>query len=53
MTFCRWGHLPIAQGFVEIGNEIVSTAIGPLTLIQVGQLSVTDEAMCTEYWLTA
>ena len=28
-------------------------AILSLPLIQVGQLSVTGEKMCTKYWLTA
>ena len=37
---------------VEIGHEIISTAILSLPLIQVGQLSVTGERMCTYYWLT-
>ena len=32
---------------VEIGHEIISTAILSLLLIQVGQLSVTGERMCT------
>ena len=38
---------------VKIGHEILSTAILSLPLIQVGQLSVTGEWMCTKYWLTA
>ena len=38
---------------MEIGHEIISTAIHPLLLIQVGQLSVTGERMCTKHWLTA
>ena len=33
--------------FIEIGYEIMSTAILSLLLIQVGQLSVTGERMCT------
>ena len=33
--------------FVEIGHEIISTAILSLLLIQAGQLSVTDESMGT------
>ena len=33
------------------GHEIISTAILSLPLIQVGQLSVTGERMCTKYWL--
>ena len=36
----------------EIGHEIISMAILFLPLIQVGQLSVTGEKMCTKYWLT-
>ena len=39
--------------FVEIGHEIVYTAILSILLIQVGQLSVSGERMCTEYWLNA
>ena len=38
---------------MEIGHEIISTAILSLPLIQVGQLSVTGERMCIKYWLTA
>ena len=38
--------------FVEIGLEMISTAILSLSLIQVEQLSVTGERMCTLYWLT-
>ena len=33
---------------MEIGHEIISTAILSLPLIQ-GQLSVTGERMCTKY----
>ena len=36
------------HSFIEI-----STAILSLPLIQVGQLSVTGERICTLYWLTA
>ena len=39
--------------FVEIGHEVLSTAILSLPLIQAGQLSVTGEGVCTKYWLTA
>ena len=39
--------------FVEIGHEIVYTAILSILLIQVGQLSVSGERMCTKYWLNA
>ena len=38
--------------FVAIGHVIISTAILPLPLIQIGQLSVTGERMYTKYWLT-
>ena len=40
-----WQH-----SFVEIHNEIISTAILSLLLIQEGHLSVTGERMRTEYW---
>ena len=44
---------PVQQhSFVKIGHEIISTAILSLPLIQVGQLSVIGERMCTKYWLT-
>ena len=46
------GHefdLPVRQhSFAEIGHEIISTAILSLPLIQVGQLSITGERMCTK-----
>ena len=35
------------HSFVEIGHEIISTAILSLPLIQEGLLSVTGERMCT------
>ena len=35
------------HSFVEIGHGIISTAILSLALIQVGQLSITGERMCT------
>ena len=35
------------QHFVEIDHEIFSTVILSLLLIQEGQLSVSDERMCT------
>ena len=38
---------------VVIGHEIISTTILSLWLIQVGQLSVTGERMCTKNWLTS
>ena len=41
------------MSFVEIDHEILSTVIFPFRLIQEGQLSVTDESMCTKYWLMA
>ena len=44
---------PVRQhSFVEISHEIISTAILPLPLIQVGLLSVTGKRKCTMYWLT-
>ena len=43
---------PGKHSFVEIGHGIISTANLSLPLIQVGQLSVTGEKMCTKYWLT-
>ena len=45
---------PVRQhSCLEIGHDIISAAILSLLLIQVGQLSFTDERMCTKYWLTA
>ena len=38
---------------VEIDHEIIFTANLLLPLIQEGLLSVTNESMCTKYWLTA
>ena len=39
---------PVRQHyFVEMGHEIISTAILSLPLIQVGQLSVTSKRICT------
>ena len=35
------------HSFVEIDHEIFSTVILSLPLIQEGQLSVSDESMCT------
>ena len=43
----RVGSSGPATFFVEMGHEIFSTAILSLALIQVGQLSVTGERMCT------
>ena len=40
----------LQHSFVEIGHEIISTAILSLQLLQEGQLSVTGERMCTKYW---
>ena len=37
------------HSFVEIGQEIISTAILSLPLIQEVQLSVTGETMCTRH----
>ena len=50
---CRFNPLDWQHSFVEIGHEIISTAILSKLLIQVGHLSVTGEWMCTKYWLTA
>ena len=45
---------PDGQHFMmETGHEIISTAILSLLLIQVGQMLVTCERMCTGYLLTA
>ena len=46
------GFDPHAQqySFMEIGHEIISTAILSLPLIQEEQLSVTGERTCTKYW---
>ena len=45
---------PVWQNFfIEVSHEIISTAILFLPLIQVGQLSVTGERLCTKYWLIA
>ena len=38
--------------FVKIDNEIFSMVILLLPLIQEGLLSVTNESMCKEFWLT-
>ena len=38
------------HSFVEIGHEIISTAILSLPLIEEGQLSVTGKRICTKYW---
>ena len=35
------------HSFVEVGHGIISTAIISMPLIQVGQLSITGEKMCT------
>ena len=43
----RAGFSVRQHSFVEMGHEIISTAILSLALIQVGQLSVTGERMCT------
>ena len=44
---------PPVTFLVEIGHEIIPMAILSQLLIQVEQLSVTGERMCTKYWLTA
>ena len=41
-----WQH-----SFMEVDHGIISKAILSIMLIQVGQLSVTGERMCTKYWL--
>ena len=38
--------------FMVIDHEIMSMVILPLLLLQVGQLLIADESVCTEYWLT-
>ena len=38
--------LATSHTFVEIGHEIITTAILPLPLIQEGLLSATSESMC-------
>ena len=40
-----------SHNFVEIDDEIISTVILLLPLIQEELLSVTSESMCTKYWL--
>ena len=42
-----WQH-----SFIEISHKIFSMAILSLSLIQVGQLTVTVERMCTKFRLT-
>ena len=37
--------------FIEIDNEIISTVILPLPMIQEGLLSVTRKSLCTKYCL--
>ena len=48
----RSSILAQSHTFVEIDYEIISAAILLLPLIQGGLLSVTNESMCTKYWLT-
>ena len=43
---------PSKQSFVETGHEIISMAILSQPGIQVRQLLVTGERICTKYWLT-
>ena len=50
---CRFDPPVWQHSFMEIGHEIIFTAILPLLLIQEGQLSGTGERMCTYYWLNA
>ena len=40
-------YFSLLHSFVEIDHEIFSTVILSLPLIQEGQLSVSDERMCT------
>ena len=42
-----WQH-----SFVEVDHEIFSAVILSFPLIQEGQLSVSSERMCAQYWLT-
>ena len=42
-----WQH-----SFVEVDHEIFSTVILSFQLIQEGQLSVSSERTCAQYWLT-
>ena len=44
---CGFGPRVKQHSFVKIGHEINTTAMLFLPLIQVGQLSVTGERMCT------
>ena len=47
-------HSTVRQhSFMEIGHEIIFTAILPLLLIQEGHLLGTGERMCTYYRLNA
>ena len=51
--FVEIGHEIISTAILSaVGHEIISTAILSLPLTQVGQLSVTGERMCTKFWLT-
>ena len=52
-SFIRICGVFIHQNMQGIHQNNNSTVILPLHLIQEGQLSVTDESMCTMYWLTA
>ena len=38
------------HSLMEIGHELIYTAILSLPFIQERQLSVTGERMCTKYW---
>ena len=46
---CRFNPHVRQHSVLEIGSEIISTAILSFPLIQEGQLSVTGEIMCTKY----
>ena len=43
----------LSHTFVEIDHEIISMVILLLPLTREELLSVTNESMCTKYWLTA
>ena len=62
----KLGRTPVLPGRGAVGRASDSRARGPgfdtrsghmlsflLPLVQEGQLSVTGESTCTEYWLTA
>ena len=43
----------LSHSFMEIDQEIISTVILLLSLIQEGLMSVTSKSMCKKYWLTS